>query len=290
MSTRAVVATRVSRLARARRDGFATRNRRAVGRGRARTTVRRVGTDADADAEREKDEDDDDDGDDLFANASVSLTEAQAKIAAAALETMFAAEEKTSADEDADDREEVRRRRFELILREAVRRAKASCDAHGGRSATCVSAWEEVSEVRDAASRAGVVVAGMGEESRANGARAASSSAETSEEQKAREREFRERLRKDPLMGSLPCERTGECTVPEGTLEARGRLMRAFESEREPERESASRPAPDAKTVEEAVTRAMALCATEGATREQCAIAWEEVEALTNWGRGQRGG
>jgi len=287
MSTRAVVATRVSRLARARRDGFATRNRRAVGRGRARTTVRRVGTDADADAERENDEDDDDD-EDVFANASVSLTEAQAKIAAAALETMFAAEEKTSADEDADDREEVRRRRFELILREAVRRAKASCDAHGGRSATCVSAWEEVSEVRDAASRAGVVVAGIGEESRANGARASSSSAATSEEQKAREREFRERLRKDPLMGSLPCERTGECTVPEGTLEARGRLMRAFESEREPERES--RPAPDAKTVEEAVTRAMALCATEGATREQCAIAWEEVEALTNWRRGQRGG
>jgi hypothetical protein len=151
-----------------------------------------------------------------------------------------------------------------------------------------VLAWEEVSEVRDAASRAGVVVAGMGEGSRANGARPSSSSEETSEEQKAREREFRERLRKDPLMGSLPCERTGECTVPEGTLEARGRLMRAFESEREPERES--RPAPDAKTVEEAVTRAMALCATEGATREQCAIAWEEVEALTNWGRGQRGG
>jgi len=285
MSTRAVVANRASRLARAREDGFATRNRRAVGRGRARTTLGRVGTDADADAERENDEDDDDD---VFASASVSLTEAQAKIAAAALETMFAAEEKTSADEDAEDREEVRRRRFELILREAVRRAKASCDAHGGRSATCVSAWEEVSEVRDAASRAGVVVAGMGEGSRANGARPSSSSEETSEEQKAREREFRERLRKDPLMGSLPCERTGECTVPEGTLEARGRLMRAFESEREPERES--RPAPDAKTVEEAVTRAMALCATEGATREQCAIAWEEVEALTNWGRGQRGG
>jgi hypothetical protein len=87
-------------------------------------------------------------------------------------------------------------------------------------------------------------------------------------------------------MGSLPCERTGECTVPEGTLEARGRLMRAFESEGESE----TRPAPDAKTVEEAVTRAMALCATEGATREQCAIAWEEVEGLTNWGEGRRGG
>ena len=33
----------------------------------------------------------------------------------------------------------------------------------------------------------------------------------------------------------------------------------------------------------------MALCATEGATREQCAIAWEEVEGLTNWGEGRRG-
>ena len=171
------------------------------------------------------------------------------KIAAAALETMLVAEDLTSEDE----REEVRRRRFHLILDEAVRRAEASCDESGARSASCVTAWEEVSEVRDAASRAGVRVAGEGEASRASREGAATSPAEELEK-KARAREIRERLNKDPLMGSLPCERTGECTVPEGTLEARGRLMRAFESEGESE----TRPATDAKTVEEAVTRAHA--------------------------------
>ena len=226
-----------------------------------------MGTHADSD-DIENDEDDDD----LWQSSPIALTDAQAKIAAAALETMLVAEDSTSEDE----REEVRRRRFHLILDEAVRRAEASCDESGARSASCVTAWEEVSEVRDAASRAGVRVAGEGEASRASREGAATSPAEELEK-KARAREIRERLNKDPLMGSLPCERTGECTVPEGTLEARGRLMRAFESEGESE----TRPAPDAKTVEEAVTRAMALCATEGATREQCAIAWEEVEGGT---------
>ena len=115
-----------------------------------------MGTHADSD-DIENDEDDDD----LWQSSPIALTDAQAKIAAAALETMLVAEDSTSEDE----REEVRRRRFHLILDEAVRRAEASCDESGARSASCVTAWEEVSEVRDAASRAGVRVAGEGEAS-----------------------------------------------------------------------------------------------------------------------------
>ena len=38
-----------------------------------------------------------------------------------------------------------------------------------------------------------------------------------------------------------------------------------------------------------AVARAIELCAS-GATREACAIAWEEVEELTSWGGGRREG
>jgi hypothetical protein len=41
--------------------------------------------------------------------------------------------------------------------------------------------------------------------------------------------------------------------------------------------------------VEAAVARAIELCGS-GATREACAIAWEEVEELTSWGGGRREG
>jgi hypothetical protein len=73
--------------------------------------------------------------------------------------------------------------------------------------------------------------------------------------------------------------------VPEGTLEARGRLMA-----REEAGDAATNNANDAEdpsAVEAAVARAIELCAS-GATKEQCAIAWEEVEELTSWGGGRR--
>ena len=90
----------------------------------------------------------------------------------------------------------------------------------GARSASCVTAWEEVSEVRDAASRAGVRVAGEGEASSESRGRSGGAGGWTWK--KSLRREDSRARGKDPLMGSLPCERTGECTVPEGTLEARG--------------------------------------------------------------------
>jgi len=69
----------------------------------------------------------------------------------------------------------------------------------------------------------------------------------------------------------------GECTVAEGTLEARGRFARAFDEDEDARGEA------DASAIEDAVKRAMSLCAS-GASREACALAWEEVEDLTNWG------
>lgn len=90
-------------------------------------------------------------------------------------------------------------------------------------------------------------------------------------------------------MGSLPCRGLGECTVAEGTLEARGRLMAREEDGDAATSGEADPSAARRSAVEAAVARAIELCAS-GATREACAIAWEEVEELTSWGGGRREG
>jgi hypothetical protein len=227
---------------------------------------------------------DDDDG--ARVERRVELSAAQAKIAAVALETLYGA---TRADEDAATtaRDDARRGRLEMILREAVERAKASCEEEGTASASCVTAWEEVAEVRDAASRAGVRTRGEGEDLDLN-ARGKTTKAEEAAK-RAKAKEMRERLAKDPLMGSLPCRGLGECTVAEGTLEARGRLMAREEDGDAATSGEADPSAARRSAVEAAVARAIELCAS-GATREACAIAWEEVEELTSWGGGRREG
>ena len=71
-----------------------------------------MGTHADSD-DIENDEDDDD----LWQSSPIALTDAQAKIAAAALETMLVAEDSTSEDE-----RERRRRDSRLARRERAKR------------------------------------------------------------------------------------------------------------------------------------------------------------------------
>ena len=219
----------------------------------------------------------------------VNLTPDQARIAAAALEVVFSSPSiRDTSDSRASDAEEVRRRRFELLVREAVERAKASCASDGKESTACVLAWEEVSEVRDAASRAGASGMAPSEGGGMFGQAKTSTSSEASEEKETRLAEakaMRERLSKDPLMGSLPCQGVGECTVAEGTLEARGRLMKAFD--KDGDETSSHRARASADAVEGAVRRAMALCAG-GASKEDCAVAWAEVEELSNWGSSNR--
>ena len=269
---------------RARRRGRVARAACARGRARRATTTARGALN------------DDDDDDDFKADAAdedardarrVELSAAQAKIAAVALETLYGAR---SSDEDAATtaRDEARRGRLEMILREAVERAKKSCETDGTASASCVTAWEEVAEVRDAASRAGVRTRGEGEDLDSN-ARAKTTTAEEEAAKREKAKEMRERLAKDPLMGSLPCRGLGECTVAEGTLEARGRLMAREEDGDAATSGSADPSEARRSAVEAAVARAIELCAS-GATREACAIAWEEVEELTSWGGGRREG
>lgn len=244
--------------------------------------ARRAHRGDDDDAEEGAAADEDDDAETF---ARVELTRDQARIAAAALDTVYDARVRDPADET-DEAERVRRRRFEMILQEAVERARASCETDGDASAECATAWETVGEVRDAASRAGVSHS-AGTASRFG---ATKESEEDEEERRAKAAAMRETLSRDPLMGSLPCSHTGECTVAEGTLEARGKLMRAFgEGEEDVEEgfEEGLR-----SEVEAAVTRAMRLCASE-ASKQECTLAWEEVEELSNWGgrrRRRRGG
>jgi hypothetical protein len=222
----------------------------------------------------------------------VNLTPDQARIAAAALEVVFSSPSiRDTSDSRASDAEEVRRRRFELLVREAVERAKASCASDGKESAACVLAWEEVSEVRDAASRAGASGmapsegGGMFGQAKTTKQSTSSAASEENETRLAEAKAMRERLSKDPLMGSLPCQGVGECTVAEGTLEARGRLMKAFDKDGDATSSHRARASADA--VEEAVRRAMALCGG-GASKEDCAVAWAEVEELSNWGSSNR--
>ena len=244
------------------------------------------GDDDDDDAEEGAAADEDDDAETF---ARVELTRDQARIAAAALDTVYDARVRDPF-EETDDAERVRRRRFEMILQEAVERARASCETDGGASAECATAWETVGEVRDAASRAGVSSqSGVGTASSRVGT--TKTSEEDEEERRAKAAAMRETLSRDPLMGSLPCSHTGECTVAEGTLEARGKLMRAFgEGEEDVDEgfEEGLR-----SEVEAAVTRAMRLCASDDASKQECTLAWEEVEELSNWGgrrRRRRGG
>lgn len=243
-------------------------------------------------AHRGDDDDDDSEGaaadedDEAETFARVELTRDQARIAAAALDTVYDARACEPV-EEMDETERIRRRRFEMILQEAVERAQASCETDGDASVECATAWETVGEVRDAASRAGV--------SSQSGATLSSrfstneASEEDEEERRAKAAAMRETLSRDPLMGSLPCSHTGECTVAEGTLEARGKLMRAFgEGEEDVEEgfEEGLR-----SEVEAAVTRAMRLCASDESSKQECTLAWEEVEELSNWGgRRRRGG
>ena len=238
------------------------------------------GDDDDDDAEGAAADEDDDDAETF---ARVELTRDQARIAAAALDTVYDARVRDPV-EEMDEAERIRRRRFEMILQEAVERARASCETDGDASAECATAWETVGEVRDAASRAGVS-SGTGT-SRVGMTK---TSEEDEEERRAKAAAMRETLSRDPLMGSLPCSHTGECTVAEGTLEARGKLMRAFgEGEEDVEEgfEEGLR-----SEVEAAVTRAMRLCASDEASKQECTLAWEEVEELSNWGgRRRRGG
>ena len=236
------------------------RSRRERGESAVATRARRETLRDDADDGRGKDDEEED------ALRRAELTNEQARIAAIALDALYDRASVTRVD----DAEAARRGRFELILREAVARAKKSCETEGERSGACVTAWEEVSEVRDAAARAGVrtthrtsVGGGVEEDAAAREAKA---------------REMRERLRRDPLLGATPCSHMGECTVAEGTLEARGRFARALDEEDDARGDEA-----DARAIEDAVKRAMSLCAN-GASREACALAWEEVEDLTNWG------
>ena len=238
------------------------------------------GDDDDDDSEGAAADEDDDDAETF---ARVELTRDQARIAAAALDTVYDARVRDPV-EEMDEAERIRRRRFEMILQEAVERARASCETDGDASAECATAWETVGEVRDAASRAGVS-SGTGT-SRVGMTK---TSEEDEEERRAKAAAMRETLSRDPLMGSLPCSHTGECTVAEGTLEARGKLMRAFgEGEEDVEEgfEEGLR-----SEVEAAVTRAMRLCASDEASKQECTLAWEEVEELSNWGgRRRRGG
>lgn len=238
------------------------------------------GDDDDDDSEGAAADEDDDDAETF---ARVELTRDQARIAAAALDTVYDARVRDPV-EEMDEAERIRRRRFEMILQEAVERARASCETDGDASAECATAWETVGEVRDAASRAGVS-SGTG----ASRVGTTKTSEEDEEERRAKAAAMRETLSRDPLMGSLPCSHTGECTVAEGTLEARGKLMRAFgEGEEDVEEgfEEGLR-----SEVEAAVTRAMRLCASDEASKQECTLAWEEVEELSNWGgRRRRGG
>jgi hypothetical protein len=226
------------------------------------------------------------DDDDL---KGVHLTPDQARIAAAALEVVFASPSVRARADARTDAEEVRRRRFELLVREAVERAQASCASDGKESTACLTAWEEVSEVRDAASRAGASGMAPNEGGGMFGNTDAKATRTPRGEEDEAERlrkakAMREQLAKDPLMGSLPCQGVGECTVAEGTLEARGRLMKAFDEDGDA---SSNRASASADAVEDAVRRAMALCAS-GASREDCAVAWAEVEELSNWGSSNR--
>ena len=241
------------------------------------------GDDDDDDAEGAAADEDDDDAETF---ARVELTRDQARIAAAALDTVFDARARDPV-EEMDEAERIRRRRFEMILQEAVERARASCETDGDASAECATAWETVGEVRDAASRAGVSSqSGTTLSSRFSTNEA---SEEDEEERRAKAAAMRETLSRDPLMGSLPCSHTGECTVAEGTLEARGKLMRAF-SEGEEDVEEGFEEGLRSE-VEAAVTRAMRLCASDEASKQECTLAWEEVEELSNWGgRRRRGG
>lgn len=238
------------------------------------------GDDDDDDSEGAAADEDDDDAETF---ARVELTRDQARIAAAALDTVYDARVRDPI-EEMDEAERIRRRRFEMILQEAVERARASCETDGDASAECATAWETVGEVRDAASRAGVS-SGTG----ASRVGTTKTSEEDEEERRAKAAAMRETLSRDPLMGSLPCSHTGECTVAEGTLEARGKLMRAFgEGEEDVEEgfEEGLR-----SEVEAAVMRAMRLCASDEASKQECTLAWEEVEELSNWGgRRRRGG
>lgn len=238
--------------------------------------------DDDDDAEEGAAADEDDDAETF---ARVELTRDQARIAAAALDTVYDARMRDPF-EETDDAERVRRRRFEMILQEAVERARASCETDGDASAECATAWETVGEVRDAASRAGVSSQSGSGATLSSKVGTTETSEEDEEERRAKAAAMRETLSRDPLMGSLPCSHTGECTVAEGTLEARGKLMRAFgEGEEDVDEgfEEGLR-----SEVEAAVTRAMRLCASDEASKQECTLAWEEVEELSNWGGRRR--
>ena len=248
------------------------RSGRAGGRTRGRARGRGgIGDDSQsADAD---DDDDDDDDDDV--PRGVALTGEQRRIAAIALDALYAREAEEGM---GDERERTRATRLRMILGEAVARARRTCEGDE-RANACVEAWEEVNEIRDAANRAGVgAMGGMdsGGWARRDDAEARGDDAT----RRAEAAEMRARLRKDPLMGAQPCSRLGECTVAEGTLEARGRFARAFDEEED------GRSEVDPKRIEEAVRRAMKLCAS-GSSAE-CSLAWEEVEDLSNWG-GKRG-
>ena len=283
------VATMIARSHRAGLNRVELRAR--VSRDRARRFVVARRARADDDDAEEGAAADEDDVEETFAR--VELTRDQARIAAAALETVYDARGISSAtsdpfEETTNDAERVRRRRFEMILQEAVERARASCETDGHASAECATAWETVGEVRDAASRAGVSH-GAGTASRI---RTTNPSKEDEEERRAKAAAMRETLSRDPLMGSLPCSHMGECTVAEGTLEARGKFMRAFGEGEEDDEEGFEEGL--RSEVEAAVTRAMRLCASDEASKQECTLAWEEVEELSNWGgrrrRRRRGG
>lgn len=211
-------------------------------------------------------------------NAGGDDDERYARIAAVALETIWSKPSRSSSlATSTSTTDDARRMRLTLASMDARRRAREVCARLGSSSPSCVDANEDARAIQDALARASA------NSSSSDDARALDDGVH------ARVRDARamdERVRRDPLAGVAPCRKDGECDVARGTLRARQTLMRRFDfdddDERESERGRTGRRV-SAEEVGDAVRRATALCASE-ASKEACAVAWGEVEELSNWG------